>query len=171
MKVEIRAEVIRPWRGLVSHRVERSEHSVREALLSKHGISGAQAAAATRQIETPAASERLSPLPSAGQRRRRHRTGLRVARPRLRAGQEPRSLGHDPSVRTSARPSPSSLWTTCSGSPTSWSLARAVAFSDTPANGPVQAAERGTGKPAMRISRADFAGFLIDTVERETGIR
>ncbi|MFJ9749430.1 DsbA family oxidoreductase [Streptomyces chartreusis] len=88
MKVEIWAEVTCPWCGLGSHRVDRAverfEHSdevevvhhsfplggsfptdrtvsVREALLSKHGIGGAQADAATRQIETLAASEGLSP--------------------------------------------------------------------------------------------------------------
>lgn len=31
--------------------------------------------------------------------------------------------------------------------------------------------QRGTGKPAMRISHADFAGFLIDTVEKDAWIR
>lgn len=52
-----------------------------------------------------------------------------------------------------------------------WTLARAVALSDKPASGQVKAAERGTGKPAMRISRADFAGFLIDIVEKDAWIR
>ncbi|EEP69792.1 dithiol-disulfide isomerase [Micromonospora sp. ATCC 39149] len=88
MKVEIWAEVTCPWCGLGSHRVDRAverfEHSdqvdvvhrsfpldgslptdrtvsVREALLSKHGISGAQAEAVTRKIETLAAAEGLSP--------------------------------------------------------------------------------------------------------------
>lgn len=88
MKVEIWAEVTCPWCGLGSHRVDRAverfEHSdqvdvvhrsfpldgglptdrtvsVREALLSKHGISGTQAKAATRQIETLAGAEGLSP--------------------------------------------------------------------------------------------------------------
>ncbi|MER5201116.1 DsbA family oxidoreductase [Streptomyces sp. NPDC002755] len=88
MKIEIWAEVTCPWCGLGSHRVDRAverfEHSdqvevvhhsfplgagfpadrtvsVREALLSKHDISGARAEAATRQIETLAASEGLSP--------------------------------------------------------------------------------------------------------------
>ena len=88
MKVEIWAEVTCPWCGLGSHRldraVERFEHSdqvdvvhrsfplaggfpadrtvsVSEALLSKHGISGTQAKAATRQIETLAGAEGLSP--------------------------------------------------------------------------------------------------------------
>ncbi|MFF7451569.1 MULTISPECIES: DsbA family protein [unclassified Streptomyces] len=88
MKVEIWAEVTCPWCGLGSHRVDRAverfEHSdqvdvvhrsfpldggfptdrtvsVREALLSKHGISGAQAKAATRHIETLAGAEGLSP--------------------------------------------------------------------------------------------------------------
>ncbi|AYC39786.1 DsbA family oxidoreductase [Streptomyces griseorubiginosus] len=88
MKVEIWAEVTCPWCGLGSHRldraVERFEHSdqvdvvhrsfplaggfpadrtvsVSEALLSKHGISGTQAKAATRQVETLAGAEGLSP--------------------------------------------------------------------------------------------------------------
>jgi predicted DsbA family dithiol-disulfide isomerase len=88
VKIEIWAEVTCPWCGLVSHRVDRAveqfEHgdevevihhsfplgngfpadrtvSVREALLSKHGISGAQADAATGQIESLAAAEGLSP--------------------------------------------------------------------------------------------------------------
>ncbi|MFD5133676.1 NAD(P)-dependent oxidoreductase [Streptomyces olindensis] len=52
-----------------------------------------------------------------------------------------------------------------------WTLARAVALSDRPAGGRVKAAERGTGRPAPRISRADFAGFLIDAVEKDAWIR
>jgi uncharacterized protein YbjT (DUF2867 family) len=56
-------------------------------------------------------------------------------------------------------------------SDTDWTLARAVALSDKPASGQVKAAERGTGKPGMRISRADFAGFLIDAVEKDAWIR
>ncbi|MCF1598072.1 NAD(P)-dependent oxidoreductase [Streptomyces muensis] len=52
-----------------------------------------------------------------------------------------------------------------------WTLVRAVALSDKPAGGEVKAAERGTGKPAARISRADFAGFLIDAVEQGAWIR
>ncbi|WP_399887194.1 DsbA family protein [Streptomyces sp. BBFR51] len=88
MKVEIWAEVTCPWCGLGSHRVaravERFEHSdevevvhhpfplgdslptdrtisVRELLLRKYGMSGARAETATRQIETQAAAEGLSP--------------------------------------------------------------------------------------------------------------
>src|SRR5689334_2089192 len=88
MKVEIWAEVTCPWCGLGSHRVNqavgRFEHSdavevihhsfplggtfpqgatvsVREALLSEHGIGGAQAEAATRHIESLAAADGLSP--------------------------------------------------------------------------------------------------------------
>lgn len=88
MKVEIWSEVTCPWCGLGNHRlaraVERFEHrdevevlhhsfplsssfpvghtfSVREALLRQHGVSGDQAEAATRQIESLAASEGLSP--------------------------------------------------------------------------------------------------------------
>ncbi|MER5452952.1 DsbA family oxidoreductase [Streptomyces sp. NPDC002766] len=88
MKVEIWAEITCPWCGLGSHRVDRAverfEHSddvevihrsfplgnsfpadrtvsAREALSSKHGLSGAQAEKATGQIESLAASEGLSP--------------------------------------------------------------------------------------------------------------
>ncbi len=88
MKVEIWAEVTCPWCGLGSHRVdlavERFEHGdevevvhrsfplggsfpvdrmvgVREVLLNKYGMSGAEAEAATRQVEMLAASEGLSP--------------------------------------------------------------------------------------------------------------
>ncbi|MFK4540591.1 putative DsbA family dithiol-disulfide isomerase [Streptomyces tendae] len=88
MKVEIWAEVTCPWCGLGSHRVDRAverfEHSdevelvhrslplggtlptdrtitVREVLLRKYGMNGAQAEAATGRIETLAASEGLSP--------------------------------------------------------------------------------------------------------------
>lgn len=35
----------------------------------------------------------------------------------------------------------------------------------------MKAAERGTDKPAMRISRTDFAGFMIDAVEQGAWIR
>ncbi|MFD7862254.1 NAD(P)-dependent oxidoreductase [Streptomyces sp. NPDC059783] len=52
-----------------------------------------------------------------------------------------------------------------------WTLVRAVALSDKPASGPVKAAERGSGRPGMRVSRADFAGFLIDAVEKGAWIR
>ena len=51
-----------------------------------------------------------------------------------------------------------------------WTLARAVALTDRPSSGQVKAAERGTDKPAMRINRAEFAGFLIDTVEKDAWI-
>ncbi|NUW46850.1 DsbA family oxidoreductase [Nonomuraea rhodomycinica] len=88
MKVEIWAEITCPWCGLGSHRldraVERFEHgdqvevihhsfplssgfptdrllTVREALASKHGISGRQAEVSTRKIETLAAGEGLAP--------------------------------------------------------------------------------------------------------------
>jgi uncharacterized protein YbjT (DUF2867 family) len=54
---------------------------------------------------------------------------------------------------------------------TDWTLARAVALSDKPAGGPVRAAARGTDKPGMKINRADFAGFLLDVVEKEAWIR
>lgn len=52
-----------------------------------------------------------------------------------------------------------------------WTLARAVALSDKPANGPVRAAERGTDTPGMRINRTDLADFLLDAVEHGTWIR
>lgn len=88
MKVEIWAEVVCPWCGLGSHRVnravERFAHGaqvevvhrsfplggdfptdrtvdVREALLRKHGIDRAQVEAMTRRIEALAAADGLSP--------------------------------------------------------------------------------------------------------------
>lgn len=88
MKVEIWAEVICPWCGLGSHRldraVERFEHAgevevvhhsfplggsfpadrtvdVREALSAKHGLGEAQVEAATTRIEAMAAAEGLAP--------------------------------------------------------------------------------------------------------------
>jgi uncharacterized protein YbjT (DUF2867 family) len=54
---------------------------------------------------------------------------------------------------------------------TDWTLARAVALSDKPTVGRVQAAEAGTAKPGLRINRADLASFLLDTVEQDTWIR
>ncbi|MEU1307237.1 MULTISPECIES: NAD(P)-dependent oxidoreductase [Streptomyces] len=57
------------------------------------------------------------------------------------------------------------------GSGADWTLARAVALSDKPADGPVRAAERGTDKPGVRINRADFASFLLDAVEQGAWIR
>ncbi|KBZ62238.1 hypothetical protein K875_03159 [Mycobacterium [tuberculosis] TKK-01-0051] len=56
-------------------------------------------------------------------------------------------------------------------SDTDWTLARAVALTDKPASGSVRAAEAGTDKPGMRITRADLAAFLVDTVEDGTWIR
>lgn len=55
-------------------------------------------------------------------------------------------------------------------SKTDWTLARAVALSDQTGLGPVRAAERGTVKPGGKISRADLAGFVLDTVEQDTWI-
>ncbi|RSM89968.1 epimerase [Streptomyces sp. WAC 01325] len=60
---------------------------------------------------------------------------------------------------------------TVRASGTDWTLARAVALSDKTAGGPVRAAERGTDKPGMRINRADFAGFLLEAVEKDAWIR
>ncbi|MGR3934375.1 NAD(P)-dependent oxidoreductase [Streptomyces sp. BRA346] len=60
---------------------------------------------------------------------------------------------------------------TVRASGTDWTLARAVALSDRTAGCPVRAAERGTDKPGMRINRADFAGFLLEAVEKEAWIR
>ena len=105
-------------RGIGGQAADRTV-SVREALLSKYGISGAQAKAATGQIETLAASEGLSPYRVldnvVGSTELAHEflahasTQGKTARPGTRS-----------SAPTSARPSPSSPWTTCSGSPTSW---------------------------------------------------
>nr|WP_231963774.1 NAD(P)-binding oxidoreductase [Mycobacterium adipatum] len=55
-------------------------------------------------------------------------------------------------------------------SDTDWTLVRAVALTDKPANGPVRAAEAGTEKPGMRINRADLAAFLVDAVEQGSWI-
>jgi uncharacterized protein YbjT (DUF2867 family) len=56
-------------------------------------------------------------------------------------------------------------------SDTDWTLARAVALSNKPAGAPLRAAATGTDKPGMRISRADLADFLLDTIEQGTWIR
>jgi uncharacterized protein YbjT (DUF2867 family) len=55
-------------------------------------------------------------------------------------------------------------------SDTDWTLARPVALSDKQAGAPLRAAEAGTDKPGTRISRADVADFLLDTVEQGTWI-
>ncbi|MFI0544392.1 NAD(P)H-binding protein [Streptomyces sp. WSLK1-3] len=52
-------------------------------------------------------------------------------------------------------------------SDTDWTLASAVTLSKKPADDPLRAAEAGTDKPGMRISRAELADFLLDTVEQE----
>jgi uncharacterized protein YbjT (DUF2867 family) len=52
-----------------------------------------------------------------------------------------------------------------------WTLARAVALSDKPANGPIRAAAPGTEKPATFVNRHDLAAFLLDTVEQGTWLR
>lgn len=52
-----------------------------------------------------------------------------------------------------------------------WTLARAVALTDKPAEGPLRAAEPGTEKPAPFVNRDDLAAFLLDTVETNTWIR
>ncbi|MEJ3746419.1 NAD(P)H-binding protein [Actinomycetes bacterium KLBMP 9797] len=54
---------------------------------------------------------------------------------------------------------------------TDWTLARAVALTDKPGTGHVRAAEAGTAKPGLRITRADLAGFLLDAVEHHTWIQ
>lgn len=53
---------------------------------------------------------------------------------------------------------------------TDWTLARSVALSTKPGGAPLRAAEAGTDKPEMRISRADVADFLVDAVEQGTWI-
>jgi len=52
-----------------------------------------------------------------------------------------------------------------------WTLARAVTLTDKPTGGPVRAAEAGTEKPGLRISRADLAQFLVQTIEDDTWTR
>lgn len=49
-----------------------------------------------------------------------------------------------------------------------WVLARSVALSDAAPSGPLRAALAGTEKPAMSISRADVARFLLDALEDDT---
>ena len=88
MRVDIWSEVTCPWCGLGHHRLQRAVErferaggvevvhhsfplsssfpedrtfSVREALLRRHGVGGAQAEASTRRIEALAAAEGLSP--------------------------------------------------------------------------------------------------------------
>ena len=56
-------------------------------------------------------------------------------------------------------------------SDTDWTLARPVALSNKPAGAPLRAAAPGTDKPGLRISRADLADFLLDTVEQAAWIR
>jgi uncharacterized protein YbjT (DUF2867 family) len=55
-------------------------------------------------------------------------------------------------------------------SATDWTLARAVMLTDKPAGQQVRAGEAATDKPGTRIYRADFATFLLDTVENSTWI-
>ncbi|KDN77125.1 hypothetical protein DF19_13085 [Streptomyces olindensis] len=93
--------------------------SVREALLSKHGISGTQAEAATRRIETLAGVEGLRPYrvwdDVVGNTEQAHEFWPTLPRRARTAKPGTRS-----SAPSSAGPSPSSPWTTCSASPTSW---------------------------------------------------
>ncbi|WP_234383451.1 NAD(P)H-binding protein [Streptomyces dysideae] len=56
-------------------------------------------------------------------------------------------------------------------SDTDRTLARPVALSNKPAGAPLRAAEAGTDKRGTRISRADVAELLLDTVEQGTWIR
>jgi uncharacterized protein YbjT (DUF2867 family) len=55
-------------------------------------------------------------------------------------------------------------------SDTDWTLARPVVLTNKPAGAPLRAAQAGTDKPGTRISRADVADFLLDTVEQGTWI-
>lgn len=52
-----------------------------------------------------------------------------------------------------------------------WTLARAVALTDKPGRGALQAALPGTEKPGTFVNRDDLAAFLLDTVEQGTWIR
>lgn len=52
-----------------------------------------------------------------------------------------------------------------------WVMARSVALSDAPARGDVRAALVGTEKPGLRISRADVARFLLDSLDDDTWLR
>ncbi|MCA1218062.1 hypothetical protein [Streptomyces sp. 8L] len=51
-----------------------------------------------------------------------------------------------------------------------WTPARAVARDGRPADGPAKAAGRGTGTPAVRMSRAASPGLLTDT-RKDAGSR
>ncbi|MFI0517331.1 NAD(P)H-binding protein [Streptomyces sp. WSLK1-5] len=51
-------------------------------------------------------------------------------------------------------------------SDTDWTLASAVTLSKKLADGPLRTAEAGTDKQGTRISRADLADFLLDTVAK-----
>jgi uncharacterized protein YbjT (DUF2867 family) len=52
-----------------------------------------------------------------------------------------------------------------------WVMARSVALSDAPPRGPLRAALVGTEKPGFRVSRADVARFLLDSLEDDTWLR
>jgi len=52
-----------------------------------------------------------------------------------------------------------------------WVMARSVALSDAPSGGAVRAALVGSEKPGFRISRADVARFLLDSLEDDTWLR
>lgn len=52
-----------------------------------------------------------------------------------------------------------------------WVMARSVALTDAPPRGTLHAALVGTEKPGFRVSRADVARFLLDSLENDTWLR
>lgn len=49
-----------------------------------------------------------------------------------------------------------------------WTLIRPVALTDRPPSGPLRAAEAGTERPGLTVSRSEVARFLLDEIEQGT---
>ena len=56
-------------------------------------------------------------------------------------------------------------------SDTDWTLARPVVLSNKPGGAALRGAAAGDEKPGTEVTRADVAGFLLDSVEQGTWIR
>lgn len=52
-----------------------------------------------------------------------------------------------------------------------WTLVRPVALTDKPPSGPLRAAEAGTQRPGLTVSRSEVARFLLDELEQSTWTR
>jgi len=52
-----------------------------------------------------------------------------------------------------------------------WTLVRPVALTDRPPSGPLRAAEAGTERPGLAVSRSEVARFLLDEIEQGTWTR